>query len=39
MKAGLNLYVATAEMLSDIWEPPAREMIEETVQLVRLTME
>lgn len=37
--SGLKLYVTTAELLVDIWEPPARAMIEETVELVRNELE
>jgi hypothetical protein len=33
--AGLRLYVATAELLADVWQPPGDELIDHAVRLVR----
>ncbi|HEV2126111.1 MAG TPA: nucleotidyltransferase domain-containing protein [Chloroflexota bacterium] len=38
VRAGLRFYVATAELLADIWRPPAADLIDHTVHLVRETL-
>jgi hypothetical protein len=33
--AGLRFYVATAELLADVWRPPADRLVDHAVRLVR----
>jgi hypothetical protein len=33
--AGLRFYVATAELLADVWRPPAAVLVDHAVRLVR----